>query len=100
MVLVTDFGGLLYEVIRETWFITAIIAKYYIPGIAAYLVYDSNFSWEALHKELLETGKEFILTGFGLGILATALNLELRPFMPFFSQFIAVTYLGYLFWKY
>ena len=100
MAFVTDLGGLLYEVVRETWFVTSVVAKYYVPGLAAYLIYESNFSWEALHDELLETGEEFILIMFGIGIIASALSIEIRPVAPFFSQFIAVIYLGYLFWKY
>lgn len=100
MAFVTDLGGLLYDVVRGTWFITSVVAKYYIPGLAAYLIYDSDFSWEALHDELLETGKEFILTMFGIGLIASALSVEIRPVVPFLSQFVAVIYLSYLFWKY
>ncbi|WP_414837735.1 hypothetical protein ACK3SF_05705 [Candidatus Nanosalina sp. VS9-1] len=92
--------GLGYEVVRETWYVTSILAKYFLAATLALLIYQKNFSVEKVEEKLLENGKEFVLACTGLGVISFVLSLELRPFLPFVSQFIAVAYLGFLFWKY
>ena len=100
MASVNELIGVLYQIVQSTWIVTSITAKYYLLGTAGYLVYRDSFSVESFLEKVLSDGKDFIFAVTGLGIIFYALSVEVRPLLGFFSQLVAVVYLGYLFWKY
>ena len=100
MASVNELIGVLYQLVQSTWIVASITAKYYLLGSAGYLIYKDRFSKENFLEKILDDGKDFIFAVAGLGALFYVLSLELQPLFSFPSQLIAVTYLGYLFWKY
>ena len=100
MASVNELIGVLYQLVQSTWIAASITAKYYLLGSAGYLFYRENLSVDSFLEKILDDGKDFIFAVAGLGTLFYLLSLELQPLFSFPSQLIAVTYLGYLFWKY
>lgn len=100
MASVNELIGILYQIVQSIWLVTIITAKYYLLGNVIFLAYRDNLSKDDFLEKILDDGKDFIFAMTGLGIIVYILGLELSPLLGFFSQLVAVTYLGYLFWKY
>lgn len=100
MASVNELIGILYQIVQSIWLVTTITAKYYLLGNVIFLAYRDNFSKDNFLEKILDDGKDFVFGMTGLGIIIYILGLELSPLLGFFSQLVAVTYLGYLFWKY
>lgn len=100
MAAVNFFIGFMYEVVESAWMLSSILMKFFLLGVLVETVRMKDFSMKGLDKRLREGGKYMVL---GIGVLAvpvTLLGLSFQPTYLFGSQFIAVSILGYLFWKY
>lgn len=92
--------GVIYEITSQSWAVASIIVKYYLVAAAAYL-YSEKALTKELFKEKIIKDSRFVLTGTAAaGTLLFTLGLSLEPLIRLFSEFVALTYLGYLFWRY
>jgi len=89
-----------HEIIRSTWTEASVLVKYYLVGTLAYLAYRKDLSTEGLGENLLDNSKIVVFTLMFAGMLLAAFQIEVKAFLPVFSQLIALVYLGYLFWVY
>ena len=93
-------AGLVYELIQNSWIFATILSKYFLisVGIKA-LREDSDFR-ETFQKDLLNYSPLFVSVLVLLGLLNFVLRLDVQPFSNPVSQIVALTYFGFLFWKY
>jgi len=100
MAAVTSIGGFLYEAVRQTWFVSAVVLKYFLAALVFTMLYRKEFSLEKLEENILNYGKPVVLGTGVLGFVFAATGFSITPGFRFISELIAVFILGFLFWKY
>lgn len=100
MAAINNAAGIGYELVRSTWLIISVSAKFLLVAILSNMLYTGHTSLKSFDKKTRLYGKLTILTS---GILSVPLMLagtSYTPFFELFSQVIATGLLGYLFWIY
>ena len=101
MAVSAQLTGFLYNVVRESWIIAAVLTKYILALNLGFLAYRKNLSLESFEENLLDWSKPMTLFFAALGAFSAftgGFGLEIN--FPFISQLITALTLGYLFWKY
>jgi hypothetical protein len=94
---VTGFG---YELVQQTWIASTVLIKPAIVLHIAKLVYDERINLKHLEEVLLDYSRPTVGVMFLTGLFFTLLGLEAEPVFKVFSQLLALTYYGFLFWKF
>lgn len=93
-------GGFLYEAVRQTWFISAVVLKYFLAALILSMLYRNELSLDKLQENLLDYGKPVLLGVTALGFVFSTTGFSITPGFRFISELVAVLLLGFLFWKY
>lgn len=100
MAVLNFLGAFLYEAVRQTWFISAVVLKYFLAALIFSMLYRKEFSLEKLEGNILDYGKPVLLGVTALGFVFTTIGFSITPGFRFISELVAVILLGFLFWKY
>ena len=90
----------MYELVSHSWTVASITAKYYLAYLLITLYMDDNLDFEGFADALVDESRLVVSTFILGGLLVYLVGLELEPFLVFFSELVALIYLGFLFWKY
>ncbi|MFB6158159.1 MAG: hypothetical protein ABEJ95_00685 [Candidatus Nanohalobium sp.] len=92
--------GVVYEVVSSTWMVASVAVKYYLVYSLVRLYRGKGLTRKRL-AELFVTESRLVLTGFVvLGAVFYVVDVSFSPLFRVFSELVALTYLGFLFWKY
>ncbi len=92
--------GIIYDVTSYSWTSASIIVKYYLIAAAAYLYSQKKLTKESFAEKLIYDSR-FLLTGIvASGVILYVLEFGLTPVLRIVSEVFALSYLGYIFWKY
>ena len=100
MALTPEIGAFLYSVVRESWILATVVTKYLLIANIGVLAYRRELNREKFTESLIEWSKPVLIIIVVIGGIFSATKFSLTPLFPLISQIIAVTTLGYLFWKY
>lgn len=100
MALTTPVVGFLYEVIRSSWMVASVIMKFFVAGVLLRTLQINGVSREYFEERVQQYGRYAVLLIGLTGILVTLGGFTFQPNFLFVSEVIAVSTLGYLFWKY
>ena len=92
--------SVIYEVVQDSWTVISITAKYYVLGVLLYLQYQDRLSLEEVTEKFIDDSRLFIGAMVLAGAVLHASGASISPLFKFFSQLVALGYLGYLFWEY
>ena len=92
--------SVIYEVVQDSWTVISITAKYYVLGVLLYLQYQDRLSLEEVTEKSIDDSRLFIGAMVLAGTLLHTSGASISPLFKFFSQLVALGYLGYLFWEY
>ena len=93
--LLTTIG---YSIVEASWHSAAVITKFYLAGTLIRL--RSDLSWSSFEEILLAESRMVVAAILVIGATTLTIGWELRPFAPIVSEFIALAYLGLLFWRF
>lgn len=92
--------GLIYDLTAESWLAASIIVKYYFAAAPIYLYAQKGLTRENFEEKVLDDFRlvvpALILVGAGFFVS----GLEFEPFLRPVSELIALTYFGFLFWRF
>ncbi|NMJ77437.1 hypothetical protein GLU64_03435 [Nanohaloarchaea archaeon] len=100
MAAINTFVGLGYEVVKSTWLVLSITAKYILLLILGDLIYRRDITVKSVDNKVRSYGKLSVL---GSGIASIPLvfsSFSYTPLLELPSQVAATALLGYLFWVY
>lgn len=89
-----------YQIVQHSWMVAALLTKFYLVGLIGFVVYFKGFDLDSLKEKLLLDCR-FVVGFYVLcGALLYVTGLEFTPIFVLFSEFVALVYLGFLFWEY
>ena len=97
---VQTLTSVIYEVVQDSWTVISITAKYYVLGVLLYLQSQNRLNLEEVTEKFIEDSRFFIGAIVLAGTVLHASGTSISPLFKFFSQLVALGYLGYLFWEY
>ncbi|MFB6207807.1 MAG: hypothetical protein ABEJ69_00495 [Candidatus Nanohaloarchaea archaeon] len=92
--------GIGREVVSQSWTAAAVLSKYLVLFVLGRLVYEKRLTVEDLREELLKYSRPTVYALVVSGAVLAFTGITLEPVFLFFSQVVALAYLGFLFWSY
>ncbi|EGQ44006.1 MAG: hypothetical protein J07AB43_03460 [Candidatus Nanosalina sp. J07AB43] len=100
MAAINVFVELGYEIVKSTWLILSITAKYVLLLVFAELIYRRDIDLKSVDDRIRRYGKLSIL-GSGLASIPLVFSsFSYTPLLELPSQLAATILLSYLFWVY
>ena len=92
--------SVIYDIVSNSWSFASITAKYYLLATVIYISVEKDLNLEIFREKILLDSR-FVLTGFVIGgTILYLTSISVSPVFKLFSEFVALVYLGYLFWEY
>lgn len=93
-------SSFLYGLVESSWMVSTVVIKYFLLTGLVYSFYtDKGFLKE--FRSFLEFYSDELISAIVLtGLIAMILGVSFSPLMMIFSHLTAVTYFGYLFWRF
>lgn len=94
---VTSF---IYQAVEQSWLVATVLVKYIILVHAAELLYQKDFSLRKLEDVVLKYSYAVVTAVVFLGLVTALVGASIQPNFKLLSQLVALTYFGFLFWKF
>lgn len=90
----------IYTWVQHSWIFATVAVKYVLVANVLELAYRNELEIEDF-VEIVESRAPETVTGIaGIGLFMSLLDAEISAFAPVVSEFIALVYFGFLFWRY
>lgn len=89
-----------YSLVESSWMVSTILVKYFLLTGVVYSLYKDNGFLEGFRSFIEFYSDEMITLIILTGLVTMVLGASFSPLVAIFSHLTAVTYFGYLFWKF
>lgn len=89
-----------YDWVSSSWMITTLTIEVILVLHLAKLFYDENFSFQHLEETVVRYSRLVVLIIVTLGLAALVSGFEAEPPFKLLSEFLALLYFGFLFWRF
>ncbi|MFB6208883.1 MAG: hypothetical protein ABEJ56_01960 [Candidatus Nanohaloarchaea archaeon] len=90
----------IYGVIQHSWEFSTVFVKYFLVIGFAYSIKDTENVLQDFMQFLDRYSRESVVAIVSVGTIAYLVSYSFTPFLTTFSSILAVSYFGYLFWKF
>lgn len=95
--LLVSFG---YSLIENSWIAATVLVKYFLMGGVAYAIYRKEDYFKNFRKVIENYSSETVSIIVLIGLISTLSGFQVQPVATVLSHVVAVSYFGYLFWKF
>jgi len=90
----------LYQWVSTSWTVSLFVLPWIIVLHLAKLFYDEKITFQHFEETVVRYSRIVVLAIVVVGLVANFAGFQAEPPLKLFSQFVALFYFGFLFWRF